>query len=280
MPNVKLSVVLAVFNEEANLRQCLDSVKEITDDIVISDGGSKDQTLAIAKEYKVKIFHLPNQENFHINKNNAIDYATGDWILQLDADEVVSPELAQEIEEVINKNGNVNGYWVNRRNWFLDRFLTKGGQYPDPTLRLYRRSKGRLPGKDVHEQAMVDGEVGHLKHDLLHYRDTSFEKYLQGFNRYSSLIASQMKDAKTHLSPINAVNYLLIRPVWTFLGIYLRHRGYVDGFPGFVFALYSGLIHPVAYIKYWQTTKYPSNTSPQPSPKLRRGGSAAVEGEV
>lgn len=256
---MKLSVVLATRNEEVNLGRCLDSVKGITNEIVITDEQSSDKTVAITRKFGAKIISVPHQENFHITKNIAIDAAKGDWILQLDADEVVSPELASEILSTINSKLSTNdGYWINRRNWFLTKFLDKGGQYPDPTLRLYRRGQGRLPAKDVHEQAAVDGPVGHLKHDILHYRDISFEKYLEGFNRYSSFISTQMAENKQPLGIWPAFLYLCIKPLSTFIQIYLRHRGYVDGIPGFIFAMYSGLIYPVAYIKYWQHTKYPA----------------------
>jgi glycosyltransferase involved in cell wall biosynthesis len=257
MKHIKLSVVLAVYNEENNLFRCLESVKDIADEIVIVNGQSTDDTLGIAKKFKAKIISTPNLPNFHVMKNMAIDAAVGNWILQLDADEVVSPELANEITEVISAS-SINGYWMNRRNWFLTRFLTKGGQYPDPTLRLYRRGKGRLPAADVHEQAVVEGGVGYLKNDLLHYRDTDFSKYLVGFNRYTSFIANQMCEKNQSLDFVSAFNHLTIKPFSTFLWIYFRHRGYVDGFPGFVFALYSGLRYPVAYIKYWQNTKHPA----------------------
>ncbi len=251
---MKLSVVLATRNEEANLARCLESVKGIADEIIIADEQSSDKTVAIAKQFKARVISTPHNDNFHITKNIAIDAAKGDWILQLDADEVISPELAGEIRSK-TQDSKFNGYWINRRNWFLGRFLTKGGQYPDPTLRLYRRGKGRLPAKDVHEQAVVEGQVSHLKHDLLHYRDTSFAKYLDGFNRYSSFIASQI-DPQVNLW--QTFNYLVIKPAMTFSKIYFRHLGYVDGFPGFVFALFSGLIYSVAYIKYWQRKYYPA----------------------
>ncbi|KKU64800.1 MAG: Glycosyl transferase family 2, partial [Candidatus Amesbacteria bacterium GW2011_GWA1_47_16] len=153
MKKPKLSVVMATFNEESNLARCLESVKAIADEIVIVDGESTDKTVGIAKKFKAKVMITGNPINFHINKNKAIDAAKGEWILQLDADEVVSPELSGEILSVIRGKSELNGYWINRKNWFLDRFLTKGGQYPDPTLRLYRRGFGRLPEKDVHEQA-------------------------------------------------------------------------------------------------------------------------------
>jgi len=247
---VILSVVLATRNEEANLTRCLEAVKSIANEIIIADEQSTDKTVGIAKKFGAKVISVPHQENFHITKNIAIDAARGDWILQLDADEVVSPELACEIVSTINhESSTMNGYWVNRRNWFLTRFLSKGGQYPDPTLRLYRRGKGRLPAKDVHEQAVVSGPVGHLQHDLLHYRDTSFAKYLDGFNRYSSFLAANINP---EVNLRQTLNYLGCKPVVTFCKIYFRHRGYVDGYPGFVFALFSGLTHAIAYIKYWQ----------------------------
>lgn len=263
MSNPKLSVVLATHNEEAHLGRCLESVQGLVDEVVVVDGNSTDRTVEIAKKYQAKVISTTNKPNFHINKNMAIQAARGDWILQLDADEVVSPELATEISQVISgshghSQADIVGYWMNRKNWFLTRFLTKGGQYPDPTLRLYRRGRGKLPAKDVHEQAVVSGAVGHLKSDLLHYRDQDFAKYLTGFNRYTTFISGQMAEAKLSLNLFHAVSHLIIKPLTTFFSIYFRHRGYVDGLPGFVFALFSGLVHGVAYIKYWQHTNYPA----------------------
>ncbi len=246
----KLSIVLATRNEEKNLGRCLASVISIADEIVVVDEKSTDDTIKVAKKFGAKVISVPHNDNFHITKNIAIDAAIGDWILQLDADEVVPKGLAYEIKRTINSKSALNGYWLKRRNWFLTRFLAKGGQYPDPTLRLYRQGKGKLPAHDVHEQAQVDGEVGYLKNDLLHYRDSSFSKYLEGFNRYTSFMAEQLQDP-------GGINYLVIKPAVTFVKVYGRHRGYVDGFPGFVFALFSAVIHPVSFIKYWQHKHYP-----------------------
>lgn len=253
----KLSVVLAVYNEEENLGRCLESVKNIADEIVVVDGNSTDKTVEIAKKYKAKIIFTANSEtHFHVQKNMAIDAATGEWILQLDADEIVSPELAKEISFIINLKSDINGYWMNRKNWFLSRFLTKGGQYPDPTLRLYRRGKGRLPARDVHEQAVVEGETGHLKHDLFHYRDRDLKNYLLRNNRYTSLLAEQFAEKKLGKNPITFLNYVFYKPVAEFLWIYVRHRGYVDGSAGFIFALFSGLRFAIAYIKYLKMDKH------------------------
>lgn len=247
----KLSVALAVYNEEENLSNCLASIQNLADEIVIVDGGSTDQTLNIAKNFKAKIIHSENTPVFHINKNKAIDSASREWILQLDADEIVTEDLADEIKQVISRNSEINGYWIPRKNLFLGKFLTKGGQYPDYTLRLYKKGLGRLPGKDVHEQAIVKGKVGYLKNDMLHLRDKNFAIYIERFNRYTDLLAQQLQQTGLTCNPLSFITYVLIKPSLWFIKSYIRHRGYIDGFPGFVFALFSSLRFPVAYFKLW-----------------------------
>lgn len=247
----QISVCLAVYNEGDYLRGCLESVKDLAGEIVIVDGGSEDKTSDIAKDFKARIIQTDNPPNFHINKNKAIDAAHGDWILQLDADEVVTKELAREIRHVTSKTSEINGYWIPRRNFFLGRFLKKGGQYPDYTLRLYKGGLGRLPAQDVHEQAKVSGKVGYLKHDLLHLRDRNFSNYIERFNRYTDLAFTRLKDINLGINLFSFVSFFLIKPIFWFLKVYFRHRGYKDGFPGFVFALFSALRFPISYIKLW-----------------------------
>lgn len=272
-----LSVVLATFNEEKNLAACLDSVKDLADEIVIVDGGSTDKTVEIAKKYGAKVILTDNPSIFHINKQKAIDKATKDWVLQLDADERVTKELVEEIEQILEKrhpggrrpigshgdsiaspakpdslqnDNGINGYWIPRKNLFLGRYLMKGGQYPDFTLRLYKRGKGRLPQKSVHEQAVVEGEVGYLKNPLIHIADPSFSRYLLRFERYTDLIRDELTEKKVGNSPYTAGKYLLILPSWWFLLTYIRHKGFMDSWQGFVFSFFSSLRFPVAYIKY------------------------------
>ncbi len=258
MAKPTLSVVLAIFNEAANLPRCLDSVKGLADEIIVVDGQSSDNSVSIAESYGAKIIETTNKPNFHINKQLGLEAATRDWILQLDADECLSDPLKSEIKRVLASPGEFVGFWLPRKNYFLGRFLTKGGQYPDYTLRLYKRGQGRLPAHDVHEQAVVSGPTSHLQFDLLHYGTPDFSNYLLRFNRYTSLTASEF--SKKHL-PLNlfcAVYYLFIKSFWEFAKIYFRHKGFVDGFPGFVFALFSGLHYAVAYIKYWQISRFPA----------------------
>lgn len=254
----KLSIVLATFNEEKNIAACLDSIKDLADEIAVVDGSSTDKTAEIAKRYGAKVKITTNKPNFHINKQMAIDMATGDWILQMDADERVSPELAQEIKGKIEDcklkiRNCINGYWIPRKNWFLGRFLMKGGQYPDYSLRLYRKGKGRLPQVHVHEQAEVDGSVDYLSAPLLHYPYKDFSSYLNKWDRYNNLLAEEIRGqlrSKSFIKKmIYGVGYLVIKPAHWFLTTYIRHKGFMDLWPGFVFSFFSALRFPVSYIK-------------------------------
>lgn len=246
-----LSIVLATFNEEKNLADCLESVKNLADEIIIVDGGSSDKTIEIAKKFKAKVKITDNPDIFHINKQKAIDMATKDWILQLDADERLIEELAKEIKSKIqNHESDVNGYWIPRKNWFLGRFLLKGGQYPDYTLRLYKKGKGKLPQVSVHEQAVVEGKVDYLENPLIHIADPVFSRYIKRFDRYTTLIAKELKESKIGYNPINTIKYVLILPIWWFLLTYIRHKGFMDSWQGFVFSFFSSLRFPVSYVKY------------------------------
>ena len=246
---MKLSVVLATYNEEKNLDACLTSVKNWANEIVIVDGSSVDKTVEIAKKFGARVYVVDNPPIFHINKQKAIDYAKGDWILQLDADERVIPELRHEIDAVTQKK-TISGYWIPRKNFFLGRFLMKGGVYPDYTLRLYQKGKGRLPAKDVHEQAEVAGKVGYLHEPLIHMADISFERYLYRFNRYTDLIAGELKNSEKKASIGLFIKNTLTKPVTWFFLTYFRHKGFLDSWQGLVFSFFSALRFPVAYFKF------------------------------
>lgn len=251
----KLSIALATFNEERNIERCLEAVRDLADEIIIYDAESTDRTAEIAKKFGAKIIIGKNYPIFHVNKQIAIDACRGEWILQLDADEIVSPELAKEIKSAIkDSKSEINGYWMPRKNYFLGRFLMKGGQYPDYTLRLYRKGKGRLPQKDVHEQAVVEGKVGYLKEALLHYPYRDFAFYLSKWNRYNDLIATQIDEELKNKDAVQkaayGAGYLLLKPTHWFLTTFLRHKGFVDSWQGFTFSMFSALRFPVSYIKY------------------------------
>jgi len=276
---MKLSLCIAVFNEEKNIHYPLDSTYDLADEVVIIDGASTDKTVEVAESYgpKVRVIHAKYEKMFHKNKQKAIEAAKGEWILQLDADESLSDELKLEIKKIINnnlesriKNSESNkkilnskfnselyihnsrfvAYWLPRKNWFLTRFLEKGGQYPDYTIRLYKNGVARFPCKDVHENVEVKGEVGYLKNPLLHYADPDFSRYLMRWDRYTTLEVERMFSNKSVIRNPQFFNYLIVKPYLTFFSMYFRHKGFMDGFPGFVFALFSSLRFIVIYVKW------------------------------
>ncbi len=281
----KLSVAIATFNEEKNLLACLESVRDFATEIVIVDGSSTDKTVEIAKEFNAKVIITDNPTMFHINKMKAVKTSLGDWILQLDADERVSKKLAEEISKIIEmeddeieryeenlpkkklfqrhkeiieqrdgavgtKDGKFAAFFIPRANFFLGRYLMHGGVYPDGVIRLFKKGKAYLPCIDVHEQYVVDGRVGWLSNDLLHYDSPNFSKYLMRNNRYTKLMAEELKEKKVGLNPLIAINYLLIKPISWFLKTFFRHKGILDSWQGFVFSFFSSIRFAVAYIKY------------------------------
>lgn len=256
-----ISVVLATHNEAKNLAACLETVRDWADEIIIADGESTDETVKIGKSFGAKIISTTNKANFHINKQLAMDAASGQLILQLDADEQVDAELAEFIQKLhatlATKNfqpseGEPVAWWLRRKNFLLQRWLSKGGQYPDPVIRLYLQGKAELPQQDVHEQMRVHGKTATAEGHLLHYSNPRFSDYLRKFNTYTSFKAQQLFEKKLPLTFANSCNYLVWLPITTFFSIYLRHRGYVDGLAGFVFASWSGLHHAFAYLKLWE----------------------------
>ncbi|HKC04965.1 MAG TPA: glycosyltransferase family 2 protein [Patescibacteria group bacterium] len=282
----KLSVVLATRNEEGNIGRCLESVKSIADEIIVIDENSIDKTREIAKKYGAEVFLEPHHDIFHITKQKSLEKAKGEWILQLDADEEVTPELSKEIKEVISmsdaqiKNrqgisvremnrfkkhqslieardgkigsdsGEIVAFFIPRLNMFLGRALKYGGVYPDGVIRLIKNGKARFPQKSVHEQIEIDGEVSWLFNNLRHYDSPTFSRYIARFNRYTNLKAQELKLEKVPKNPLFFIHYSLILPIYTFLNIYLRHKGILDGPQGFLWAFFSAMHFPIGYFKY------------------------------
>ena len=252
----KLSVVIATLNEEKNIADCLKSVKGLADEIIVVDASSQDKTREIAKKWRAKVYKIKNYPIFHKNKQIAVDKAKGEWVLQLDADERISPALASEILSVTSHQSPAtsNGYFIPRKNLFLGKFLTKGGQYPDYVIRLFKKGKGEFPCKSVHEQIEVDGAVGYLKNPIIHLADPCFSRYLSRFNRYTTLDAQKLARQKKKPGFLMGFDYFIVKPTVWFLKTYFRHKGFVDGFQGFLFSLFSSLRFPIIYMKFWEVT--------------------------
>jgi glycosyltransferase involved in cell wall biosynthesis len=282
-----LSLCLAVRNEENNLHYSLDSSYDLVDEIIIIDGASTDSTVKIAKSYggKVKVFREKHETMFHINKQKALDRASGDWILQLDADEELTSALKEEIKAVIGMDraqlesyenslvekklflrhqrlvsektgsedigqGDYVAFYVPRLNFFLGRFLRYGGVYPDGAIRLVKKGQARFPCRDIHEVMAVDGRVGWLQNPLYHYDSPTFKRYLERNRRYVALMVKEMEKKAVTKTPANFIDYCLIKPLGWFFSTQLRHKGILDGWRGVVFSFYSALRFPKAYLAY------------------------------
>jgi glycosyltransferase involved in cell wall biosynthesis len=245
----RLSVVVVTRNEEDRLRAALESVAW-ADEIVVVDAESDDKTVTIAREFTDQVIVRP-WPGYAAQKNVAIDRATGDWILSLDADEIVSTELTAEIRRVLAGDGPADGYAVPRRNIFWGRWVRHGGLYPDWQLRLFRRGLGRFVARAVHESVRVDGHVerlaGHLEHRS--YRDVG--DLLARADRYAALAAA---DAVAQ-GRSSGVRDLVLRPLGRFVSMYVVRGGCLDGWRGFLLASLYAYYVLIRAVKIWERTK-------------------------
>lgn len=248
--NIRVSVAIATHNEEENIAACLRAAADIADECIVVDGASTDRTVTIARSLGATVIETTNPQIFHINKQKALDACHGRWILQLDADEIVDRALCEEIRAVIANKSSCDGYYIPRKNYFIGHWLSKGGQYPDYVIRLFRNGSGSFPQKSVHEQIVISGTVGHLTSALLHYTNRTFADYWRKADTYTTLTAKEYKEKKVPKNIWSAIIYMVIKPVWTCVLLFVRHKGFVDGIWGFLFALFSGLHHAIAYKKY------------------------------
>jgi glycosyltransferase involved in cell wall biosynthesis len=247
---VTLSVVVITFNEESNLGGLLESVRSADEHIVL-DCGSTDRTLEIARAFGAKVLTEP-WKGYSAQKNSALEKAGGDWVLSLDADEAVEPELMEEIRHVLGHNPPVNGYYLPRKNYFLGRWIRHGGFYPDRKLRLFRRGRGRFVERPVHEVVQVDGPTGTLNHALVHSAYPTLEGYISQMNRYSSLGAEiVVAQGSSGFSLLNIV----LNPLATFVYNYFFRLGLLDGREGLLLHLYHSVYVSWKYAKAWELAR-------------------------
>jgi glycosyltransferase involved in cell wall biosynthesis len=264
---VTLSVVIITYNEEANLPRTLESVKpllgEKQGEIIVVDSGSTDRTAEIARSFGAKVFVEP-WKGYAAQKNSAIEKATGDWILSLDADEEVGDGAREFILLVLSASHDTlrefnGGFWLSRRNYFLGRWIRHGGFYPDQKLRLFRRGSGQFEDRTVHEDVKLRSDRKaydpslHLDMggapDLIHHSYPTLSDYIDHMNRYSSL-GAEMAAAKGKQG-FTLIN-IVIRPWVTFLYNYFFRLGFLDGREGLLLHLYHAVYVSWKYAKAWE----------------------------
>jgi glycosyltransferase involved in cell wall biosynthesis len=227
----KISIAIITKDEERNIRGCLESVNW-ADEIVVVDNGSTDRTLTVCQEYGVRIFR-EDWKGYSGQKNSAIEKAKNEWVLSLDADERVTPELRREMEESLAADPSVDGYWIPRKNFFLGRWIRRCGWYPDLNLRLFRKSRGRFGERAVHERVEIPGKTLPLSQPLIHETYRTLTDFLQRMDRYSTLAAREMNREGREFRWIDA----LFRPPLTFLQMYILRAGFLEGTDGLVLSI-------------------------------------------
>jgi len=271
---VTLSVVIITHNEEANLGRTLESVMPLVCDgkgeIIVVDDGSTDHTVEIAQSFGAKVF-VEEWKGYAAQKNSAIDKATGDWILSLDADEELEHNLATLIlhttserephprQELLTAMGarvpraDVSGYWIRRRNKFMGRWIEHGGYWPDQKLRLFRGNAGNFEDRLVHEDVHVEAKTGRLLNGaLIHHSYPTLSDYIDHMNRYSSLGAEMIvAKGKVRFSFVNIV----LRPLATFTYNYFFRLGFLDGREGLLLHMYHAVYVSWKYAKAWELSR-------------------------
>lgn len=248
-----LSVIIITKNEASHISRCLESVAW-ADEIIVLDSGSEDDTVSICRQYTDKVYQT-DWPGFGIQKQRALDKATGDWILSVDADEVVTPELRLEIETALQQE-QFQGYEIPRLSSYCGRQMRHGGWWPDYVLRLFRRDCGGFTDTVVHERIIVQGQVGRMRTPLLHDAFVNLDEVLHKVNSYSSLGAALLYRRGVRSSLGKAI----LKGLWTFIRTYWLKAAFLDGGQGLMLSISNA---EGAYYKYLKVLELQNRQSDQ-----------------
>jgi glycosyltransferase involved in cell wall biosynthesis len=242
-----LSAIVITRNEAHNLHDCLQSMRGLVDEIIVVDSQSTDATVAIAQQHGAKVSQPADWPGFGPQKNRALELATCDWILSIDADERVTPELALEITQVLHANLDI-AYQVPRLSWYCGRFMQHSGWQPDYVLRLFKRGTAKFTNDLVHERLLVEGSVAKLTGIMLHYSFMNFSQVLQKVDAYSEASAKQAYANGKRATVLTAVGH----GFWAFFKTYFLKAGFMDGQHGLALAISNGEGSYYRYLKIWR----------------------------
>jgi len=242
-----LSVILITRNEEANLADCLASLEGIAQQIVVVDTNSNDRTLEIARDHGAIISQPADWPGFGPQKNRALDLATGEWVLSLDADERLTPALRSEILTAIHHSAHVDCFAIPRLSWYCGRFIRHSGWSPDFVDRLFKRGTARFSDDLVHERLISNGQVAKLENPMLHFSFMNFSQVLQKIDRYSTASAEQAFAKGRRSNPLKAI----LHGLWAFIRTYFIRAGFLDGYEGLALAISNAEGSYYRYMKIW-----------------------------
>jgi len=228
----KISVVIITKNEASNIRFCLESVKW-ADEIIVLDSGSMDDTVEICTEFGAQVHTTTDWPGFGIQKNRALSFATGEWVLSLDADERISASLHTEIDAVTNSAKKYTAYQIPRLSSFCGQYMRHSGWYPDFVTRLFKRGAARFSDDLVHEHLIVDGSTGKLNQPIMHETFKNLDELLVKVNNYSTAGAQMLYNKNSQATLTKAI----LHAVWAFIRTYILRAGFLDGQKGFMLAI-------------------------------------------
>ncbi len=259
---LNFSVAIITYNEETNIGECIQSVHEFCQEIIILDSLSTDKTSEIAKAFsKVKFFSQKFKGHIE-QKNDAIALCNNEWVLALDADERVAPELIKNIQSCLDKSEGVNGYKMSRLTFHMGRFIYHSGWYPLFRYRFFRKGFAKWTGENPHDYIEIVGKGEKLKGDIIHYSFKDLSHQVDTINKFSSIVAFTRFKKGNSFSVIRSI----LKPMTKFLEIYIFKFGFLDGYPGFAIAVSSAYSTFLKTAKMYElknkTIERPSNLRP------------------
>lgn len=249
---LKLSSIIIARDEEKNIARCINSLIEVIDDIVlIIDSRTKDLTFQIASNYKNVNCEIVEWQGYSKTKKYALSKTMNEWVLWIDADEELTPELKEELKYFKENVPQFDSYDLARRAFFLGKWIKHSGWYPSRVTRLFNKRVVNFDDKEVHEGLATKGGIGHLKNDLNHYTDPSIEHYFDKFNLYTSLAAEELYNREKRAT----LNDIILRPIFLFIKMYIFRLGFLDGINGLILAVFSAAYVFTKYSKLWELNR-------------------------
>ena len=256
----KLSVTIIAYNEEERIRDALESVKW-ADEVVVVDSLSTDRTVEICREYTQQVYQVP-WHGYVEQKNIATEKTSYDWVLNIDADERVSPELAEEIQQALLGNSHYVGYYIPIKPYYLGGWINHCGWYPGYKIRFFNKRAGKWGGKALHEKVKVQGPAAYFRHDLYHYSYKDISDHVQTMNKYTSIAAAHKSGTVSGVG-------ILLRTVFVFFKKYILKQGFRDGTRGIIVSLLSAFTVTLKYAKLWERHNVPQTPQPRSHAKKR-----------